>query len=237
MRFICLAVGVVALATGCSGTSGGSSGSTGGSNGTTGSSGSTGGTTGGGQGSGTLTGPEAFTVASAAASASISQCGTCGKLADGTLDSVGVVLSDQIITGLVCSNDGGAGTATSHVLQIQVAAANYVSCANGNVTSNFPVALTANSSYPILNEDVDDEDLCGNIPAADVQALSIVTSSTCQGLSGTCSSQAWAQSGSVTIDSLSSTSVTGHFSVVMGDANGAADGGALSGTFTAPLCN
>ena len=226
--------GLLAACSGSSGSSSSSTGSTGSSGSTAGTTTGTSGTT-GSTGSSTLNGSQAFTVTSSVASAGLSQCGTCGLLTDCGFDSMGVILADQNVTSLVCTPQDAGPSGLINVVNIQFASANYVSCANGNLTSNLPALLAPGSSFAILNENVTDEDICGNIPTAHTEPLAILTYAACPSGSSSCNTVYWAESGSVTLDALSASSVSGHFDVFLGDGN--VDAGELTGTFAAPVCH
>ena len=232
---------VIVSLIGCSGSSGSSSSSSASSSGGAGASTSTSGTSGlsgstGTTGGSALSGSQAFTVTSSVASAGISQCGSCGLLTDGGYDSMGVILADQDATRLVCTPVDAGPSGAFHVVDIQFASAGYVDCAI-NITSNLPALLTPGTTYAILNEDVSDEDICGNIPGSHMEALAILTVASCPSGSASCNTDLWAESGSVTLDALDATSVSGHFDVFLGNGGSIPDAGELSGTFVAPICH
>ena len=110
-------------------------------------------------------------------------------------------------------------------------------CANRatlNPSSHPPIV--AGMMFPILNEGVNDEDLCGNVTAGTSGPQALVMVSVCPGNS--CDTQ-FAGSGTVTVTAISATTIEGTFDVTLLDQDGNAEGaqGALSGTFVADACS
>ena len=169
-----------------------------------------------------VTGTHAFSLASSVMRTKGDHCAS-GVLPSGKLDTLAVYMAD----GDICSlND-----VSSHTLEIQVATGGYFA-ADRNA-ANQP--LVAGTTFPILNEKVSDEDLCGNVPDGTTQPTAIAMLQLCSG--GTCSGSVihWATSGSITLSSLSATSAAGTFELTLADNDGES-GGTLSGAFNSEAC-
>lgn len=169
-----------------------------------------------------VTGTHAFSLASSVMRTKGDHCAS-GVLPSGKLDTLAVYMAD----GDICSlND-----VSSHTLEIQVATGGYFA-ADRNA-ANQP--LVAGTTFPILNEKVSDEDLCGNVPDGTTQPTAIAMLQLCSG--GSCSGSVihWATSGSITLSSLSATSAAGTFELTLADNDGES-GGTLSGAFNSEAC-
>lgn len=178
-----------------------------------------------------LAGPQGFDVTSTALLSTPIGCGS-GVLPSGMLDGVTVFLGDQSVSPLACNaaDAGSSDAGLSRLVQIQIASAGYLStsppAANVPLMTSFP--------YPILNEGVSDEDLCGNVPGGMAAPVAIVTYGVCDPSAG-CTTSYWAVAGSVTLSALSTTHIEGTLDVTLGNEGGDV-GGKLSGTFSADLC-
>lgn len=169
-----------------------------------------------------VTGTNGFSVASSVMRTKGDHCAS-GVLASGKLDMLTVYVAD----GDVCS----LNEPSSHTLELQIATGGYFA-ADPNA-ANQP--LVAGTTFPILNENVSDEDLCGNVPAGTTQPTGIAMFQLCS--DGTCSRSVihWATSGSITLSSLSATTAAGTFNLTLADNDGES-GGTLSGSFDSGAC-
>ncbi|HTR55423.1 MAG TPA: hypothetical protein VMJ10_32315 [Kofleriaceae bacterium] len=175
-----------------------------------------------------VSGTNAFTVATSVMRTKGDHCSS-GVLASGKLDTLAVYMAD----GDACSlpylspaND------LSHTLELQIATGGFFA-ADRNA-ANQP--LVAGTTFPILNEQVDDEDLCSNVPDGRTEPAGIAMFQVCS--DGTCAEHSvihWATSGSITLSSVSATSATGTFNLALAD-NDSEPGGTLSGSFNSDAC-
>jgi hypothetical protein len=176
-----------------------------------------------------VTGTNAFTVVTSVMRTRGDHCPS-GVLPSGKLDTLAVYIAD----GDVCSLPylSSANDLSSRTLELQIATGGYFA-ADRNA-ANQP--LVAGTTFPILNEHVSDEDLCGNVPDGRTQPAAIAMFQVCS--DGTCPEHSvihWATSGSITLSSLSATSATGTFNLALADNDGE-PGGTLSGSFNSDAC-
>ncbi len=216
------------------GTSGSSSGggSTGTGAGSTGSGGSTGSATGGtgsgssGSGGNALSGPQAFTVASAVFSTGEPSL-KCGYLArpSGLPTAASVILSPLDLTPTICSNVPYQGGPIA-IVDVQITTPD----AGG-------LSVLVPGTYPIGNENVADDDLCMLPPGTG--AILDVRDVSDGGVANVWS----AISGTVTLDAVGAASLAGSFDVVLGQVDQAGNTisttvtSPLAGTFAAPACS
>jgi hypothetical protein len=172
----------------------------------------------------TLAGSNGFTPTTTLMMQTPPGCAQTGLMTNGNLDAFAAVAADAELS---CS---GGRILASHALLIQVATPGYFA-ADPNAANN---PIVAGTQFSILDENVSDEDLCGNVENA-TQPTAIAVFDECPA-AGDCTAEMWATSGSVTVTSVSSTDVEGTFDLVLGDEDGPSDGGTLTGTFAASTC-
>ena len=175
-----------------------------------------------------VSGTNAFTVVTSVMRTRGDHCPS-GVLASGKLDTLAVYMADGDACSLpYLSPENGL----SHTLELQIATGGFFA-ADRNA-ANQP--LVAGTTFPILNEHVDDEDLCYNVPDGRTEPAGIVMFQVCS--EGTCAEHSvihWATSGSITLSSVSATSATGTFDLALADNDGE-PGGTLSGSFNSDAC-
>jgi hypothetical protein len=175
----------------------------------------------------TLTGQNGFTPTSTVMQNQAVGCST-GVLASGKLDALTVVVADVDLRSPTCGN---FNLAVPHVMLLELATGGYFT-ADPN-TANEPIV--AGTTFAILDEGVNDEDLCGNVPKSTTQPTAVVMVEQCPTVNS-CTQQIWATSGSVVVTGVSPTAVTGTFDLTLGDARGSSNGGTLTGTFASTTC-
>jgi len=152
-----------------------------------------------------------------------------GLLPSGNLDALTVVVAD-IDLGPTCPTN--VFDFLPHVLQLEVATGGYF--ASDPSSANQPIS--PGMTFPILNEHVTDEELCGNVPAGTTQPTAVAMLHECpNGSPCSYAKQFFASAGSITVSSVSSTSATGTFDLTLVNMDGES-GGALSGSFSALPC-
>jgi hypothetical protein len=183
----------------------------------------------GGGAGGSLSGSQAFGVTSAYMLPAAYGCSN-SQLPSGQLDAMTVVLGDADLAPIACMDS--QTTAVPHVMILSVASAGSLTA--DPATANDP--LVSGDNYPILDEGVTDEDLCGNVPANTNHAVAIAMTESCP--TGQCGTSYWATAGAIALTSSSPTHVAGTISITLGNGAGgsADDGGALSGNFDADVC-
>jgi hypothetical protein len=156
-------------------------------------------------------------------------CATNGALANGQFEALSIVAADVDLDTTSCTN--GDFDIQPHGIEIEIATGNGYYGSGG---SHPPIV--SGMTFPILNEGVNDEDLCGNVPNTQTGPVAIVMVHVCP--NGSCNTQ-FAGSGSVTITETSATSVEGTFNVALLDQDGNPQGtkGVLTGTFVADTCS
>ena len=174
----------------------------------------------------TMTGANAFSATSTAMVTKGLHC-TSGVLASGGFDALTVVAADVDLSSTSCPD--GDFDILPHVLQLEVATGGYF--AADPDTADQPIV--AGTTFTILNENVTDEDLCGNVPQGTTGPTAIAMLNKCP--SGSCSATYFASAGTVTVSSVSSTSIAGTFDLTLVDED-AASQGTLSGSFDASAC-
>ncbi len=177
---------------------------------------------------GALQGTNSFTVSSAVLLTTPVGC-SGGMLPSGALDGISIVLGDADLVPLVCGSNTGS---IPHVLTMSLASAGYLS-ADPN-TANDPLLI----GFPmvIYNENVTDEDVCGNVPSGTNYPVAIAVTEACPSATN-CTTSYWATTGSIRLASLSATHVDGSLSLTLGDNTGTSSGGTLTGTFSAAPCS
>ncbi|HUJ63105.1 MAG TPA: hypothetical protein VLX92_31625 [Kofleriaceae bacterium] len=176
----------------------------------------------------TVSGPNGFTPTSTLLLPAPIGCTTSGVLSSGELDALATAVADVDLRAPACGN---LDISVPHVLLLQLATGGYFTADPDS--ANEPIV--AGTKFSILDEDVTDEDLCGNVPAGTTQPTAIALLEECPA-ADSCSTQYWATSGSVTVTSVAPTAVAGTFDLVLGDTSGISDGGALTGSFSASTC-
>ena len=178
-----------------------------------------------GPGMGTLAGPQSFPVASAMmATAPTAGCGGTAASAS-VIPQVGILLTAQGLPSLLCTDAGPPDAGVGGWLEIVIATSQAIAGASPLTDSVAP------GTYVIGDEGVDDPDPC-MLPNGSNAYIQLLTP-------GGYDAQATAISGTVVIDSVSATSVTGTFSVLMGGPYGFTDASpppSLSGAFDALAC-
>jgi hypothetical protein len=175
----------------------------------------------------TMTGTNAFTAASTVMVPKGLHCSTSGVVTSGKLDALTVVVADVDLNSTGCP--GLDFDILPHVLQLQVATGGYFA-ADPNA-ANQPI--TAGMTFPILNENVSDENLCGNVPAGTNQPTGIAILNQCA--AGSSCKNYFASTGSITVSDVSSASVNGTFDLTLINADHEPQG-TLSGSFDATTC-
>lgn len=176
----------------------------------------------------TMTGSAAFAVASTVMVPGGLHCRSTGALSNGQFEALSIIAADV---------DQGTTSCTSHSFDIQPHDIEIELATGdgyyGSGSSHTPIS--AGMTFPILNEHVSDEVLCGNVPSGTTGPLSLVMLGVCA--AGECHTQ-FAGSGSVTVTSISGATVAGTFDVALLDQDGNGQGaqGALTGTFVADTC-
>lgn len=176
----------------------------------------------------TFTGAAAFVVTSTMMVPGGLHCRANGALPNGQFEALSIIATDVDQATTSCKS--GDYDIQPHDVRIELATGDGY---YGSGSSHTPIA--AGMTFPILNEGVSDEDLCGNVHAGTTGPQSIVMVSVCA--TGECHTQ-FAGSGSVTVTAISGTTVSGTFDVALLDQDGNGQGarGALSGTFVADTC-
>lgn len=175
----------------------------------------------------TMTGTNAFAVASTVMVPKGLHCSTDGALPSGKLDALTVVVSDVDLQTTACGD--GDFDILQHVLQLQVATGGYF--AADPASANQPIS--PGTTFPILNENVADENLCGNVPAGTTQPTAVAMLNQCP--DSHCTAQYFASAGSITVSDVSATSAAGTFDLTLVNADGESQG-SLSGSFDAMPC-
>ena len=176
----------------------------------------------------TMTGTNAFPVASTAMVPTGLHCSHDGVLTSGKLDALTVVVADVDLSTTACQGDHF--DILPHVLQLQVATGGYF--ASDPNAANQPI--TSGMTFPILNEHVSDENLCGNVPAGTTQPPAVAILNQCPG-GAPCTANYCAMNGSITVSDISETSVAGTFDITLIN-DDAEPQGSLSGSFDATPC-
>ena len=173
----------------------------------------------------TLSGSAAFAVTSTVMVSGGLHCQASGALSNGQFEALTIVAADVDLETTSCTS--GEYDIQTHGIEIEIATG---SGYYGSGSSHPPIV--AGMTFPILNEGVNDEDLCGNVAASTSGPQALVMVSVCPG--GSCNTQ-FAGSGTVTVTAVSATTIEGTFDVTLLDRDGNAEGaqGALSGTFVA----
>ena len=176
----------------------------------------------------TLTGSAAFAVTSTVMVPGGLHCQAKGTLSNGQFEALSIIAADVDQATTACT--GSHFDIQPHDVEIELATGDGY---YGSGSSHTPI--TVGMTFPILNERVTDEDLCGNVHAGTTGPQSILMVNVCPG--GVCKTQ-FAGSGSVTVTAISATTVSGTFDVTLLDQDGNGQGaqGALSGTFVADTC-
>ena len=174
----------------------------------------------------TVIGTNAFTAASTVMVSGGLHCSKRGVLTSGNFDALTVVVADVDLISTGCPHHDF--DYVPHVLQLEVATGDYFT-ADPSTASQ---AITAGMTFPILNEDVSDEDLCGNVPAGTDQPAGVAMLHQC--VESACKDY-FASTGSITVAEVSSSSVAGTFDLTLVN-NDHEPQGSLSGTFAAPAC-
>jgi hypothetical protein len=177
----------------------------------------------------TLSGSAAFAVTSTVMVPGGPHCDASGALPNGQFEALTIVAADVDLDTTSCTS--GDYDIQPHGVEIEIATG---SGYYGSGSSHPPIV--AGSTFPILNEGVNDEDFCGNVAAGTSGPHAIVMVSVCP--SGECNTQ-FAGSGTVTVTAVSATTIEGTFDVTLLDQDGNGEGaqGALSGTFVADTCS
>ncbi len=179
-------------------------------------------------GGATLTGAQAFPVKWTWMDTAMPKqhCGGSNVTPDGGLAATAILLAANDLTAQACGDAGFAG-ARGDLVEIGIATPEYVL----SQTVTHTQAL-APGSYIVGDQKVPDEDFC-MIPSGSTAWFQVlqfddagVAFATWNGVSG-----------SIDVTTVTSDVVAGSFMVQLGDANGgSADGGSLSGTFSAATC-
>jgi hypothetical protein len=184
-------------------------------------------------GTGNLSGPQSFPVGRVIMGAITGGCEPDASAAVGIVPAVQIAFvepgpaSQQVCSTAAPPVDGGLG----NVIAIGVATTQWAMYASAPLTESLTTG-----AYAVSNEHEDDEDLCmlggaGSALRGPGTAYLLLTPYGGESLS-------IATSGTVTIDSVGATFVTGSFDVLIGGPYGQTDAGAspLSGTFSAAAC-
>jgi hypothetical protein len=175
----------------------------------------------------TISGTNAFSATSTVMLTKPLHCPTSGVLASGKVDAMAIVVADVDLSAKCPS---GPFDTLPNVLQLEIATGGYFA-ADPNA-ANQPIV--AGTTFPILNENVADENLCGNVPSGTTQPTAIAILNRCPNGSP-CTVYDFASAGSITVSSLSSTSVAGSFDLTLVNSDGESQG-TLSGSFSANTC-
>ena len=173
----------------------------------------------------TLTGSAAFGVISTMMVPGGLHCRANGALPNGQYEALSIIAADVDQDTTSCTS--GHFDFQPHDVRIELATGEGY---YGSGSSHAPIA--AGMTFPILNERVTDEDLCGNVPSTTTGPLSLLMLTAC---AGTECHTMFAGSGSVTVTEVSGTTVAGTFDVALRNQD-EEDQGALSGTFAADTC-
>jgi hypothetical protein len=174
----------------------------------------------------TVTGSNGFTPTSTLMQQTPIGCSQSGLMANGNFDALVAIVADADLN----DSCGSASIPVPHILMLQFATPGYF--ASDPDAANNPIV--AGMRFSILDENVIDEDLCGNVENA-TQPTAIAVFEECPTVDA-CTTQLWATSGSVTVTSVSSSEVEGTFDLVLGDDSGPTVGGSVGGTFSAETC-
>lgn len=174
-------------------------------------------------GTATLVGPQAFPVGSAQTGSALT--GGCGSQDDAGLSAqLSIVIGAQGLPALLCGDGGFPDAGSGGWIDIEIATTQAI--------EGTPITQAlAPGVYVIGNEGEDDPDVC-MLPSGSNAFLQILTP-------GADDATATAVSGTVTIDSVTPSAVTGTFSVLVGGPYGTTDASpppALSGAFNATAC-
>jgi len=172
-----------------------------------------------------ITGTNAFTPVATVMVPKALHCPS-GALTSGKLDALTIVVADVDLNSMGCP--GKEFDILPHVLQLGIATGGYFA-ADPNA-ANQPI--TAGMTFPILNENVSDEDLCGNVPDGTTRPTGIAILNDCTGSS--CKHD-FANTGSITVADISSTSIAGTFDLTLINDDHEPQG-SLSGSFDASTC-
>jgi hypothetical protein len=179
-----------------------------------------------GSSGGTLvTGTNAFSAVSSVMVTKGIHCATTGVLPSGELDALSIIVADVDLDSTACPS--GDFDLLPHVLQLEVATGGYFGADPSQ-------PISAGTTFPILDEGVTDEDLCGNVPAGTTRPTAIAIFNECPNGSP-CSALDSASSGSISVSSVSATSVEGTFDLTLANADREPQG-TLSGSFSATVC-
>jgi hypothetical protein len=179
-----------------------------------------------GPGMATLTGSQAFPVASASVGESLT--GGCGGSAapdSGIIPTLSILLTSDGLPNLLCSDAGFPDGGTGYWLDLELAT---TQAAMGDEVLTQSIVP---GTYLIGDEGENDPDLCMLAPGSNA-FLQIVTPSLDD-------AEATAIQGTVVIDTVSASAVTGTFSVLIGGPYGTTDASpppTLSGAFNATAC-
>jgi hypothetical protein len=178
-------------------------------------------------GTGSLTGPSAFPVKWVWMDSGevTSSCGGAAT-SSGGVAAIAVELFEDDESSLACS-DGGSlvSNGTGRDIDLEIATTEYIQGATTLTQTLGP------GTYVIGDEGEDDPDLC-MLPSGTNAFLEVLDFGTADDAVET------AVSGTVTIDTLSATEITGTFDVYLGGPYGQTDGGpqSLTGSFDAVPC-
>jgi hypothetical protein len=178
-------------------------------------------------GGATLTGEQAFPITFTWMDPAMptSECGGNNATPDGGIAATAVILAANDLTALACG-DGGA-PAQGKLVEIGIATPAWV--LNQQTTQTQSLAP---GSYPVGDQKVPDEDFC-MIPQGKTAWFQVLQFND----AGTPFATWNGVSGSIDVTNVTNSAVAGSFNVKLGDANGgSADGGTLSGTFSASTC-
>ena len=115
-----------------------------------------------------------------------------GELPNGQFTALTVAVADVDLVSTSCP--AGNFEIVPHVLLLEVATAGYYP--ENPDSMNQPIV--PGMTFPILNQHVSDEDLCGNVPAGAPRPLGIAMLNECPNGSP-CSAISFASSGSITV--------------------------------------
>jgi hypothetical protein len=174
-------------------------------------------------GTATLVGPQAFPVGSAQTGSALT--GGCGGSDDaGLAAQLSIVIGAQDLPAVLCGDGGVPDAGSGGWIDIEIATTQAI--------EGTPITQAlAPGVYVIGNEGEDDPDVC-MLPSGSNAFLQLLTP-------GADDATATAISGTVTLDSVTASAVTGTFSVLMGGPFGTTDASpppALSGAFNATAC-
>jgi hypothetical protein len=174
-------------------------------------------------GTATVTGTGGFPGGSARFATDLT--GGCNSTDDAGIPAHLVILiSSQGLPSVLCPDAGAPTTGPGDWLDIEIA--------TNQIVQRQPITQgIAPGTYVIGNENQNDPDVCMLPDGTNAFAQLLVPGGT--------NAQELSMSGTVTLDTVSPTSVTGSFSLVMGDPYGRTDASpppAISGAFNATTC-